>query len=259
MKDKLASLNKWNRTLAGVHFAQGIAIILLSKASSLPVTTNYLTIDTLATKALGHPVLVPATRHLFDVNLAYLVAAFFFITALAHLIIATIYRPGYEANLKKGINKARWIEYGITASIMMVAIALLSGAYDLSLLITLFVLDFVMNMMGLVMEVHNQTTKKTSWLSYVIGCIAGITPWIVFVIYVWGANVYGSGHIPSFVYWIYVSMFLLFSSFAANMYMQYRRKGKWADYLYGEKVYMVLSLVAKSLLAWQIFFGTLRP
>jgi len=181
------------------------------------------------------------------------------VSAIAHLIIATVYRPTYETDLKKGINKARWIEYSISASIMMVAIALLSGVYDLSSLLMIFALDAVMNLTGLLMEVHNQTTKKTNWLSYIIGCIAGIVPWIVFVIYVYGAQVYGSGQIPSFVYWIYASMFIFFSSFAVNMYLQYRKTGKWADYLYGERVYMILSLVAKSALAWQVFFGSLRP
>jgi hypothetical protein len=39
--------------------------------------------------------------------------------------------------------------------------------------------------------------------------------------------------------------------------LQYRKVGKWADYLYGETIYIVLSLVAKSVLAWQIFANTL--
>jgi hypothetical protein len=43
------------------------------------------------------------------------------------------------------------------------------------------------------------------------------------------------------------------------MVLQYRKVGRWKDYLFGERMYIVLSLVAKSLLAWQIFFGTLRP
>jgi hypothetical protein len=43
------------------------------------------------------------------------------------------------------------------------------------------------------------------------------------------------------------------------MYLQYKRIGKWADYLYGERMYIWLSLIAKSLLAWQVFAGTLRP
>jgi len=41
--------------------------------------------------------------------------------------------------------------------------------------------------------------------------------------------------------------------------LQYKKVGKWQDYLYGERVYIILSLVAKSLLAWQVFAGTLRP
>jgi hypothetical protein len=40
--------------------------------------------------------------------------------------------------------------------------------------------------------------------------------------------------------------------------LQYKKIGRWQDYVYSEKVYIVLSLVAKSLLAWQVFFGTLQ-
>lgn len=253
------SLNTWNKRLAILHAIQGIAILILSKAITWPITTSFLTIDTIATKASGKPVLAPAAQTIGNVNIAYFVAAFFFMSAIAHLIIATKYRKTYESDLKKGINKARWIEYGFSASIMMVSIALLTGVYDLSTLIMIFVLDLIMNLMGLVMELHNQGAKKVNWLTYWIGCLAGIVPWIVFAIYVTGANAYGSGGIPTFVYFIYASMFILFNSFAINMFLQYKKKGKWADYLYGERVYMILSLVAKSLLAWQVFFGSLRP
>lgn len=256
---KLEHLNTWNKWLAPLHLVQGIAILVLAKSVSWPVTTNYLTLDTLSAKIAGHPVLSSATRTLFTVNPAYLVAAFFFMSAIAHTIIATKYRNTYETNLKKGINKARWIEYGLSASTMMVAIAMLTGVYDLSALVMIFVLDLLMNSMGLVMELRNQGAKKVDWLPYNLGCLAGIVPWLVFIVYVFGTNVYGSGGIPTFVYYIYGSMFVLFSSFAVNMYLQYKKVGKWADYLYGERVYMILSLVAKSLLAWQVFFGTLRP
>jgi heliorhodopsin len=40
-------------------------------------------------------------------------------------------------------------------------------------------------------------------------------------------------------------------------WLQYRRVGPWRDYLYGERGYIVLSLTAKSALAWQVFGGTL--
>lgn len=252
------SLNRWNVVLAGLHFVQGVAILILSTSNTLPVNTSFLSLDTLASQS-GNPVLVSASRHLFDINVAYLVALFFFISAAAHLIIATVCRKTYESNLKKGINKARWYEYSVSASVMMVSIALLSGVYDLSTLLAIFALDFIMNMMGLAMEIYNHNAKKTSWFSYIIGCVAGIVPWIILAIYFYGATAFGSGQVPTFVYWIYASMFVFFSSFAVNMFLQYKKVGKWADYLYGERVYMILSLVAKSALAWQIFFGSLRP
>ncbi len=253
------SLYRLNVGAAILHAAQGIVVLILAKASTLPVTTSFLTIDTLTSKPGQAPVLVPGTSQVFSVNLAYIVAAFFFMSAIAHTVIATVYRKRYEADLKVGINKARWIEYAISASTMMVAIGFLSGIYDLSSLIMIFALDFMMNMMGLVMEVSNKGSKKPNWLSYWLGCFAGIVPWIVFAIYVWGASVYGSGNVPTFVYWIYLSIFIFFNCFAINMYLQYKKIGKWADYLYGERVYIILSLVAKSLLAWQVFAGTLRP
>lgn len=43
------------------------------------------------------------------------------------------------------------------------------------------------------------------------------------------------------------------------MVLQYKKVGPWKNYIYGELVYITLSLVAKSLLAWQVFAGTLRP
>ncbi len=244
--------------MAVLHAVQGVAVIILSKAVTWPVVTNFLTLDQIATKVQGKPVLAQASQTLFNLNLGYLVATFFFMSAIAHTIIATVYRRQYEADLGRSINKIRWIEYGISASTMMVAIGFLSGIYDLSSLVMIFALDLIMNLMGLVMELHNQGAKKVNWLTYWIGCLAGIVPWIVFGIYVWGATVYGGG-VPTFVYWIYLSIFVFFNSFALNMYLQYKKVGKWADYLYGERVYMILSLVAKTLLAWQVFFGTLRP
>ncbi|MCX6806068.1 MAG: hypothetical protein NTY56_01330, partial [Patescibacteria group bacterium] len=47
--------------------------------------------------------------------------------------------------------------------------------------------------------------------------------------------------------------------FALNMFLQYKKIGPWKNYLYGERVYIILSFVAKTALAWQVFTGTLRP
>lgn len=254
---KVDSLRRWNFVLAGLHAVQGLLVLVLAQAVTFPVHVSFLTLNSLS--PANQPDLVPAMQNVMNVNLAYLVAAFFFMSAIAHLSLATVCREWYEKNLKNHINKARWIEYSFSASTMMIAIAILSGVYDLASLIAIFALTAVMNLCGLLMEVWNAKSRQVNWLSFIVGCIAGIIPWVMIGVYFWGTNVYGSGQIPTFVYAIYGSLFLFFNCFAVNMYLQYKKVGRWADYLYGERVYMILSLVAKSVLAWQVFFGALRP
>ncbi len=247
-----SSLKKLNIFAAGLHLVQAALVLLLSTSFLIPVSATYLAFDA-KTESLQ-----PTSTTLFSVELAWLIAVFFFLSFLFHLIIATVYNKRYNAELKTGINRMRWFEYSLSASVMMVAIGMLVGVYDFSSLLMLFGLTAIMNLLGLVMEVHNQTTKKTSWLSFNIGTLAGIIPWIVIALYMAVGAANGSAA-PTFVYWIFVSIFAFFSCFAVNMVLQYKKVGKWRDYLYGEKTYIVLSLVAKSLLAWQVFGGTLRP
>lgn len=255
MEKQLKGLNRFNLFMGTLHFIQAMIVLAISDPNKgiVPITINYLKFDTTSR------MLIPASNEVFTVNLAWFVIGFFLLSSLAHFFIGTIYKGKYEANLKLGINKIRWFEYALSASVMMVAISLLSGIYDLSSLVMIFTLDAVMNLLGLAMEKDNQGKAKINWLTYIIGCLAGIVPWIVYGIYVYGATKYGGGNIPNFVYAIYVSIFIFFNSFAINMYLQYKKVGKWKDYLFGERVYIILSLVAKSLLAWQVFAGTLRP
>lgn len=247
-----ARLKRLNLIAGCLHLAQGILVLILSKNFAIPVSGNYLAFNQSSQS------LQPATTTLFSVQLPYLIALFFFLSAGFHFLIATVYNRRYNADLKLGINKLRWVEYSISASVMMVAIAMLVGIYDFMSLVMLFSLTAVMNLMGLVMEIHNQTTKRTNWLSYYIGCFAGIIPWVAVAFYLWLGAQNGSSA-PTFVYWIFVSIFVFFSCFAANMVLQYKKIGPWKHYLFGERVYIILSLVAKSLLAWQVFAGTLRP
>lgn len=247
-----SQLRKLNIFAALLHLSQGLAVVFLSRGFAIPISGSYLTFNT-NTQSLD-----PAVTKLFQVELAPLLALFFFLSAIFHFFIATLYNKSYNKNLQNGLNKMRWVEYSISASVMMIAIAMLVGVYDFMSLVMIFSLTAIMNLMGLVMEVHNQTTKRTNWLSYYIGCFAGALPWVVIAFYFWLSSYKGSSP-PAFVYWIFVSIFIFFSCFAVNMVLQYKKVGPWKNYVFGERVYIILSLVAKSLLAWQVFAGTLRP
>lgn len=249
---KLESLRIMNWGAGALHLVQALLVIWLSKSFPIEVSGSFLQFNDVSQK------LEPATSTLFSIQMPLLIAVFFLLSAFFHFLIATIYKTRYNHNLLLGMNKARWAEYSLSASVMMVAIAMLVGVYDFGSLLMIFALTAIMNLMGLVMEVHNQSTQRTNWISYYIGCLAGAVPWIVVALYLWLGAVNGS-RAPTFVYWIFVSIFIFFACFAANMILQYKRVGPWREYLYGERVYIILSLVAKSLLAWQVFAGMLRP
>ena len=250
---RLFNLRLFNGVMAIVHLLQGVIMLWLSTDFSLPVSSAFLEFNPSAGQ------LVPVPDVLIHLRLAPLVASFLFLSALAHALVASprIYE-WYTRNLSKGINYARWIEYAASASVMIVVIAMLVGIYDIASLILIFALNATMILFGLMMELHNQTTQRTNWTSFWFGTFAGKVPWIVIFLYLIGSG-NGEGGPPGFVYGIFVSIFLFFNVFALNMVLQYRKIGPWRDYIFGERMYVLLSLLAKSVLAWQVFVGTLRP
>jgi Heliorhodopsin len=251
-------LFRWNASLAVLHGAQFVVMLALSLAqepmASWPIISSYLVFEP-ATRTL-----VPEARTLLEVPIGPLVASFFAMSALAHLIVAFPARDWYERRLARRQNPARWIEYAFSSSVMIVVIAMLTGVREVGTLVAIVGANAAMNLFGWSMEAANEGRDRPQWLYYVFGCIAGIVPWIVVSIALLTAlTAPDAAPIPGFVIAIYVSLFLSFNVFALNMVFQFREAGRWRDYLYGERAYMFLSLFAKTLLAWQVWSGTLRP
>ncbi|MGE0600473.1 MAG: heliorhodopsin HeR [Dehalococcoidia bacterium] len=238
-------LRTYNAAMGVLHAVQGIVILLLANDFTLPVTSTFLT---------GPPGTAPELRDLFDVRIAWGIALFVFISAAAHWILAGPAFGWYIKNLNRQRNYARWIEYSVSASIMIVLIAMLTGISDVVALLGLFGVNAAMILFGLAME-HYETPGRPNWLTFNFGCLFGAIPWIGIAIYVWSPGLSASP--PGFVYGIFVSLFIFFNCFALNMWLQYRRIGPWKDYVFGESIYVLLSLTAKSALAWQVFFPTL--
>jgi hypothetical protein len=246
-ESRFRRLRAYNVVMGSLHLIQAIAVLALANDFALPVTATFLD---------NAPGLEPATlSELFTVSIAWGVALFLFMSAAAHFIVAS---PGifgwYKAGLLQDHNYARWIEYSFSSSLMVVLIAMLTGISDIAALIAIFGVNASMILFGWLMEKY-ESPGRPNWLSYWFGIFTGAVPWIVIAIYLWSPTTDGSP--PAFVYAIFVSLFIFFNSFAINMVLQYRQTGPWRDYLFGESAYILLSLVAKSLLAWQVFAGTL--
>lgn len=242
-------LRRWNVVLAVLHFVQAALMVALSTALTLPVTGAF------STGPPGQPESPVQIDELFSYRLGYAVALFSLLSAVFHAIVASPWGwPRYVTELNAERNRFRWVEYSLSASLMIVIIAGITGITDVAALIALFVVNASMILFGWLMETTNRGRGDgVSWTPFVFGCIAGAAPWIAIAIYLIGAG----SDVPGFVYGIFVSLFVFFNGFALVQWLQYRAKGKWADYLRGERSYMVLSLLAKSALAWQVFANVL--
>lgn len=242
---RLAGLRRWNLGLTVVHLAQTALILFLSGAFAIAVTSSF------PKGPPGTPVPAPAT--LLDVRIGWAVALFLGLAALDHLLTATVGRGLYERDLRRGINRFRWIEYSFSATLMIVLISFYSGITSINAVIALAGANVAMILFGWLQEQMNPPGRiSTTMVPFWFGALAGITPWISVAV-----NILGSKTVPGFVYGIVFTQFVLFFSFGVNQWLQYREIGRWDDYAFGEKTYLVLSLVAKSLLAWQIFGGSL--
>lgn len=244
-------LRTTNLVVGLLHLVQAVLMLVLSNDFTLPVTRAFMS---------GPPGTDPSSAHWFDVRLGPLVALFLFLAAADHLLCASpVLRGTYERLLGRERNDIRWLEYSVSASLMIVLIAMITGINDIGALIAIAGINACMLFFGLVQEhISKPSDPEINWMPFIYGCFAGAVPWAIIALQVATSEDLGTGGgIPGFVYGIMVSLFLLFNSFAVNMVLQYKRVGPWRDYLFGERVYLGLSLIAKAALAWQVFANTL--
>lgn len=252
------SLKRFNLIMGFLHFIQGILMLTFSltieKISNfqIPILSNFLKFDPVIKR------LITDTKVAFDLPFGIAVSLFLFLSALFHFIISVSKTNEiYNNDLSKGMNRFRWYEYALSSSLMIVLIATLFGVYDIGALIAIFASNAAMNLFGLDMELVNQKSEKTNWLPFLFGTFAGLAPWVIIIMHAFGnANL---DQVPWFAYAIVGSYFVFFNLFPINMVLQYKKVGPWKNYLFGEKGYIVLSLAAKTVLAWLVFFGVMQP
>lgn len=250
--EEFGRLRVWNLALAALHLTSAVAMLVLANDFRLGIGSFWLGGPPGTDLAEG------AVTTVWEYPLAPAVAVFSLLSAVFHLIVAL--PPGlgaYRRELEQGRNRFRWVEYSLSATLMIVIIATITGITEMAALIAIAAANISMILFGWVMEVVNRPGEPVWWAPFWFGCVAGAAPWIAVAATIGYHVGEGAEGPPSFVYGILVSIFVLFNIFAVNQWLQYRGIGKWSDYLVGERTYMVLSLVAKTALAWQIFANVL--
>lgn len=238
---RLSGLRRWNAGLALLHLGQAAVFVLLTNGFAIAVISSF---------PDGPPGTTGLTTStLFDLRIGWAVALFLGLAGLDHLLTATVLRGVYERDLARGINRFRWIEYSVSATIMVIVISLYWGITTINALVLIAGANVAMILFGWLQEQMNppgrtSTTMRPFWF----GALVGITPWVAMAL-----NLLFSKEAPAALLAILIVQGLFFFCFGLNQWLQYKGIGRWVDYAFGEKTYLVLSLGAKSLLAWQVF------
>lgn len=262
---KVDKLLGFNKTMGLVHLIQGVLMMAFAffvypsiseqGAFNIDVIGNYLEF------VPGEGLVLTVTDTLFQLPFLPLTASFLLLSALFHFLIAFPFKKKYREGLRVGINQFRWYEYALSSSLMIVLISSLFGVRDVAVFALIALANAAMNFFGLDMELLNagesKVGKKINWLPFIFGTVVGLAPWVAIAFYI-GVNP-NLDAVPGFVWAILATYFIAFNTFPVNMLLQYLGVGKFKDYLVGERGYIILSLVAKTILTWLVLFGAFQP
>ena len=205
----------------------------------------------------GNPFIEPTSEKIFAFSTGYLSGAFLLLSALDHFIVCTFGKSAYNNGLKSNYNVFRWAEYSISASLMRIIIALLSGIGDITMLFLIFGLTSCTMLFGLVFELENSGSgrllSEVRWYSFWIGFIPHFFAWGVIFLYFF--ETVSRGDPPDFVWSIIFIIFFLDATFAIVLGLQWLGKGIFRNYINGEIAFIILSFTSKNLLAWINFQG----
>jgi hypothetical protein len=160
----LHSLRTYNAVADILHLLQAKAILVLANSFDLPVKASYMTGP--PGPHVGTQVVI-----LIHVNLAWFIFAFFALSAAAHFTVAGPAWSSYQRELVSERNPYRWIEYSLSASIMIMLIGMLTGITDVSALIALVGVNASMIGFGWMQERYEHPGGSLG--PFWIGCLAG--------------------------------------------------------------------------------------
>lgn len=194
----------------------------------------------------------PITKH-SDWLLFKLIFAFLLITCMSHFIFSITNKNWYADMLSKSNNYARWIEYSISASIMILIIMFTCGVKSFDTVLTVCITSVCVMLLGNSIEIAISENRINNALF-----LTGIS-WALF-----GTIWYNISHtfisaakeatnMPSFVVAIYISMFLLYSSF--GFVQLFHLSNPTTCFMKIESSYIILSFIAKTLLVMLVTSG----
>ena len=258
-------LKKLNYYAFLLHFISGVVIagVLFGASDEVKFNTNLYgyKIDTISPDGKnltfsyggdGDPILVNSSNALKSI-----IVLIFLITAFFHLFYWRSKR--YIDEVRTGKNRFRWVEYAITASMMIYIYCILSGVKDIYTAFLIVILNIVMMSFGYFLEMSRTPEAKLTAIimGFFILTIIFSIAYYQFVMNIEAAK--ETFDIPEWVYAIVIAMVFWWVTFGVIAVLYYNAYFKGdLDFTRYEKYYVFLSFISKAFMGYYITFGLTR-
>ena len=121
---ELRRLRVFNAAAGLLHLLSAVAVLLLNNGFRIGISDFWLN------GPPGSPVEDGIVTEAFTYPLAVAVAAFLLLSAFFHFLVAFPMSEVYRRELSANRNRFRWVEYSMSATLMIVTIATITGISD---------------------------------------------------------------------------------------------------------------------------------
>lgn len=233
-----------------------VFVILAGLAATLMASTNYeITINYLTPDAINQSI-VPAYRHLIDIDLRWLLVAVLGLSAIGPLMHSTRMKQTYANSVKSKVMSWRWVEWSVITALVMAAVALLAGYQDLATIKLFGIAILVIGLLSWCAEREtSQNDNKTARASHMAAILIATSLVILIGLSFVATLVYG--HVRA-AWYVYATFGVLVASLvlnSLNQHKQIRANKAWKNYEIIERNYLIIGLISKIALAAVLIAG----
>ena len=264
----LSKLNLWAAILHGVSFLAVMIVFLTLRKGKINFPTSLWRLKVKDLSEDNQEFSSMSAKKEVQISTDFLKAAVlltFALTCIAHIFYYTdgFGSGSYSHQLKSGKNDFRWLEYAITATIMIMVLSTISGVKSTKVYFLLALMNIVLQGIGNMSE--NASNTQTKIVGLVIGflLLGGIWYGILDSFYRAlddAKDIPGRDGPPDWVRGVIIPMFVWWLSFGIVALLQtinYKKPGY--DYRNYEKGYIILSYLSKAFMGYYLAFGLTRP
>ena len=259
----MSNLLVWNSSMSAAQL--GMAVFLTVLYSKKDVLTKEIeltrtSVDKKPASSQEYQLNWTSTNDSEKVSIGLETVSFFYVTGIFHMVYAATNNNFYNTLILRQNNFLRWIEYSISATLMIRIIAIQAGIRDSNTLSLLTTNTIGIMLQGQIVESALAGTGAMSANNKIIAITSTIIGWILMltnfvIIGKQFANLSDDidnlncpdTKIPSFVMYILITQLIFYCSFGGIQlfHLAQRLRGNSVNYGTIEKAYVTFSLLSK--------------